>query len=194
MLIFVSVSSCNNDKKKDKKYNELTDKDYQHKSDTVDGETVYFKSATVTNSPQDFINLDNSQKLFVKHNLENAGALIKQHEPNSGIDNFTPETLDKIIDKWNADSTKFACSGYYLVNSIGCAFGQYLVKTYRMKWTMVTDENGTDYATTLKDINLTNFPLNSVAKAIEQKTDGSLQTISLKTKHQISELNREIDR
>jgi hypothetical protein len=34
---------------------------------------------------------------------------------------------------------------------------------------MVMDENGTDYATTLKEFKLTNFSINSVVKAIEKK-------------------------
>jgi len=47
---------------------------------------------------------------------------------------------------------------------------------------MVTDEYGTEYATTIEEIKLTNFPLNSIVKAVEQKREGSLQTISLLTK------------
>jgi hypothetical protein len=172
----------------DKKYDELTDADYKHDSATVDGDTIYFKTATSANTSQDFINLDNSQKLFIKHSLESADTLIKKYQSNFSIDNFTPQTLDSIIDKWNADSTKFSCSENDFINSIGVAFGFYLVKTYNMKWTMVTDEYGTDYATTIKEIKLTNFPLNSVVKAIEQKREGSLQTISLMTKRQIGEL------
>ena len=173
-----------------KKYNELTDKDYQHNSDTIDGETIYFKTTTFANTPQDFTNLDTSQKLFIKRYLEAANILIKQFGANSNIDNFTPQTLDNIIDQWNIDSTKFSCSRDYFVNSTGSAFGLYLVKSYKMKWTMITDEDGTDYATTLNEINLTNFPLNSVAKAIEQKRKGSLQTISLITKRQIGVLTK----
>lgn len=175
----------------DKKYNELTDKDYQHKSDTIDGETIYFKTATSANTSQDFTNLDNTQKLFIKHCLESADTLIREYESSLNIDNFTPETLDKIIDQWNEENTKFSCSENYFVNSIGTAFGHYLVKTYQMKWTIVVDEYGTDYATTIAEIKLTNFPLNSVAKAINQKREGSLQTISLMTKRQLGELNKD---
>ena len=172
----------------DKKYAELTDKDYKHQSDTLDGENIYFKTATTSNSPQDFTNLDNLQRLFIKHCLEDADTLIKEHQSNSSIDNFTPSTLDNIIDQWNQDSTTFACSEDYFVNAIGAAFGHYLVRTYKMKWSFVTDEYGSEYATTIDEIKLTNFPLNSVAKAIDQKRVGSLQTISLMTKRNIEQL------
>jgi hypothetical protein len=170
-----------------KKYDEITDSDYEHKSDTVDGETIYFKTAVSANTPQDFINLSKSQKLFIKHALEGADTLIKEHQPNFNIDNFTPETLDNMIDQWNTDSTKFNCTENYFANCMGVAFEFYLVKTYKMKWTMVSDEYGTDYATTIKEIKLTNFPLNSVVKAIDDKREASLHTISLMTKRQIKQ-------
>ena len=175
----------------DKKYNELTEKDYEHKVDTVDGEEIYFKTAVSASIPQDFTNLDTAQKLFIKHSLQGADTLIRKYQPNSSIDNYTPNTLDSIIDIWNEDSTKFTCSEDYFVNTIGTAFGQFLVKTYKMKWTMVTDEYGTDYATTISELRLSNFPLNSAVKAIEQKREGSLQQISLINKRQIGELKKE---
>ena len=190
-LLTIILLSCNNNSTMDKKYNELTEKDYEHKVDTVDGEEIYFKTAVSASIPQDFTNLDTVQKLFIKHSLEGADTLIRKHQPNSSIDNYTPQTLDSLIDLWNDDSTQFNCSENYFVNTIGTAFGQFMVKTYKMKWTIVTDEYGTDYATTISELRLSNFPLNSVVKAIEQKREGSLQQISLITKRQIGELKNE---
>ena len=191
VLLTIFLSSCDNNSTMDKKYDKLTHKDYEHKVDTVDGEEIYFKTAVSTSIPQDFINLDTSQKLFIKHCLEGADTLIRKFQPNFTIDNYTPQTLDNIIDLWNSDCTKFTCSENYFVNTIGTAFGQFLVKTHKMKWTMVTDEYGTDYSTTISELKLSNFPLNSVIKAIEQKREGSLQQISLITKKQIGELKKE---
>lgn len=171
-----------------KKYSELTDKDYEHKVDTVDGDTLYYKTAVSENIPQDFTNLNTTQKLFVKHFLQSADTLIRKYQPPATIDNFTAKTLDNIIDLWNSDSSKFTCTENNFVNTIGVAFGHLLVNTFKMKWTMVKDEYGTDYATTLSEIKLTNFPLNSVVKAIEQKREGSLQQIILINKKQIAEI------
>ena len=42
LLTLILISSCNNNQTMNKKYNELNDKDYEHNSDTVDGETIYF--------------------------------------------------------------------------------------------------------------------------------------------------------
>jgi hypothetical protein len=187
----IVLLSCSNNSTRGKKYNELTEKDYEHKVDTVDGEEIYFKTAVSASTPQDFTNLDTTQKLFIKHYLEDAGTLIRKHLPNSSVANFTPQTLDSLIDLWNTDSAKFACSEDYFVNTVGTAFGQFLVKTYQMKWAMVTDKYGTDYATTISELHVSNFPLNSVLKAIEQKRGGSLQQISLITKRQIGELKKD---
>jgi hypothetical protein len=60
-----------------------------------------------------------------------------------------------------------------------------------MKWTIITDEYGTDYATTISELHISNFPLNSVLNAIEQKRKGSLEQISLMTKRQIGKLGEE---
>jgi hypothetical protein len=76
-LLSTILISCNNNSTADKKYNELSEKDYEHKVDTVDGEEVYFKSAVSASIPQDFTNLDTAQKFFIKHSLQGADTLIK---------------------------------------------------------------------------------------------------------------------
>jgi len=173
-----------------KKYHELTDQDYKRDSAYINGDTIYFKTATLTSTPQDFINLDEEQKLFLEQSWESADILIRKYQSGSTIDNYTPKTLDNIIDIWNSNETKFSCSENDFVNAIGVAFGFYLVKTCNMKWTIISDEYGTDYATTIEEIELVNFPLSSVAKAINQKREGSLNAISLMTKQHIEELNK----
>jgi hypothetical protein len=181
------ASSCNTGTNP-KKYSELIDEDYNHEIDTVDGDTVYFKTATTVNTPQKITDLNKGQKLFIKSCLSGADSIIRKHLSNQNIANFTPSSLDEIIDKWNADSLQFQCTKEYFINCIGSAFGDYLARTYHMKWKIVTDEYGSDYATTIEKIQLTNFPLNSVLKAIDQKRQGSLATISLVTNRNILQL------
>jgi hypothetical protein len=55
----------------------------------------------------------------------------------------------------------------------------------------VEDKYGRDYGTTIKEITLTNFPLNSVLKAIEQKRDSSLLSIYLINIKSITDLTSE---
>lgn len=171
-----------------KKYEDLSKEDYEHESASVDGETTYFKTATTENPPQDYNDLDNEDNTFIKDCLDAADYFLRTFLSDSNIDNYTPASLDELIDQWNSDNAKFKCSQDYFVYVIGFAFGQYLVKTYNMKWTKVTDEYGTDYATTIKELKFTNFPINSILKAIEKKREASLNAISLMNKHHIAEL------
>ena len=60
-----------------------------------------------------------------------------------------------------------------------------------MKWKIVTDEIGSDYATTIEKLEIANFPLNSVQKAVDQKREGSLTAISLLTKRDILQIKKE---
>ena len=189
-LVTAIMSSCNTSTSS-KKYSELTDHDYKHEIDTVDGDTIYFKTATTANTPQKITSLNSAQKLFIKECLLGADSIIRAFLPNENIKNFTPNSLDKIIDKWNEDSLKFNCTKEHFVNCIGAAFGDYLVTRYNMEWRMVTDEFGSDYATIIEKIKLTNFPLNSVLKAVDQKREGSLMAILLVTKYDILKLGRE---
>ncbi len=94
-----------------------------------------------------------------------------------------------MIDLYN--DNKLKCLQNSFVNSVGVAMGDYLVDKLGMTWTIVEDKYGRDYGTTIETIKLTNFPLNSVVKAIEQKREGSMQTIYLMTLKNKTELIKE---
>jgi hypothetical protein len=186
ILIILILTCCSG---KLKKYNELTDIDYKHESDTVNNDTFYFKTAITENEPQEFRELVQSDEEFLKKCREFADSLIKTYSPGYSIKNYTPEVLDNLIDLYNTNNIK--CSQNAFVNSIGVAMGDYLVEKLGMTWTVVEDAYGIDYGVTIKNIKLTNFPLNSVLKDIEQKCDGSLQSIFLMTLKNKSELIKE---
>lgn len=174
-----------------KKYNDLTDSDYEHRIDTVDGEEVFYKSATSQVDPaQKFRALNNQQKMFIKEQLNLADTFLQKFQNKINIYNYTPENLDNIA-LWNEDSSKFNSSKSAFVNAIGVAFGTYLINKYKMTWAIVSDSYGEDYATTLAEFHFSNFPLNSVLKAIDQNREGSLQQIYLLTKRDIIEMRKE---
>ncbi len=191
ICFFIAIASSCNTHTTNKKYTELSDSDYKQETDTIGGDTVHFKTAAVANTPQKITSLTDEQKQFISQCLSGADTIVTRGGFKSNHDNFTPKILDKIIDRWNQDSLQFHCTKEHFVNCIGAAFGDYLVRTYSLEWQVTTDEYGTDYATTFEKIRLTNFPLNSVLKAIEQKREGSLLSISLVTKRQIQQLNAE---
>ncbi len=183
ILMILIIMSCSN---KPKKYSDLTDSDYKHESDSVNGETIYYKSAVSEQDHQDFLDLETSDKDFLNNCRSFADSLIKANINGKSIKNYSPETLDKLIDLYI--DNKLKCSKNSFVNSVGVAMGDYLVEKLGMTWTIVEDKYGRDYGTTIGEINLTNFPLNSVLKAIEQKREGSMQTIYLMTLKNKTEL------
>ena len=142
-LSVIGLPSCNNSPTK--KYVDITEQDYKHDSDTIDVQRIYFKTATAANTAQEVINLNAGQVAFIRESLIHADSLIKVIFPDKSVTNFTIENLDDLIDAWNTDSSKFKCSRTYFINSIGVAFGEYLVKEYKMRWEIVADENGSDY-------------------------------------------------
>ena len=186
IFMILIIMSCSN---KPKKYSDLTENDYKHESDSVNGETIYYNSAVSDQEHQDFLALETSDKEFLNNCRTFADSLIKANFNGKSISNYSPEILDKLIDLYN--DNKLKCSQNSFVNSVGVAMGDYLVDKLGMTWTIVEDKYGRDYGTTIGEINLTNFPLNSVLKAIEQKREGSMQTIYLMTLKNKTELIKE---
>jgi hypothetical protein len=188
LYIFVvsGLMSCSNHPKK---YKDLTDRDYQHDSASVNGQKVFYKTATSENEPQKFSELNKEDLEFMNNCRSYADSLIQLNFPDRSIKDYSAELLDLMINLYNANKIK--CSQNAFVNSVGVAFGDYLVNKLNMKWTVVEDKYGRDYGTTIKDIALTNFPLNSVLKAIEQKRDSSLLSIYLINIKSITDLTSE---
>jgi len=182
LIVFI-LASCAD---KPKKYSELSDSDFKHESAIVEKDTVYYKSAETANENQKFMELEQTDKAFMTNCRKVADSLISSNYSGFSIKNYTPKLLDKLIDLYNSDNLK--CSQDSFVNSIGVAMGDYLVNKLNMKWVIVEDDYGREFGTTIEDIKYTNFPVNSVLKAIEQKREGSMQTIYLMNILTIKEL------
>jgi hypothetical protein len=174
-----------------KEYNDLTEDDYQHHSDDVDGKTIYFKVAETEVPQQEFSDLSEDDCEFIFQCLILADTLLKTHTTDKSLNNYSFEVLDTLIDQYNNESSNFDCTENAFINSIGAAFGHLINKQIATKWTVVSDEYGEDFACQISELNLTAFPLNSVAKAVEQNREGSLETIHLLLKRQKEELEKE---
>jgi hypothetical protein len=183
ILFIVTLVSCTG---KHKKFNELSDRDFKHETAIINKDTIYFKSAETANDKQKFMELDSIDKAFLINCRKAADSLIISNYSEFSIKNYTPKLLDKLIDLYNSDKLK--CSKDIFVNSIGVAMGDYLVENLKMKWIIVEDEYGREFGTTIDKIRYTNFPINSVLKAIEQKREGSMHTIYLLNLKTVSEL------
>ena len=183
ILIVFILASCAD---KPKKYTELSDSDFKHESAIVEKDTIYYKSAETANENQKFMELEQTDKTFMTNCRKVADSLIRSNYSGFSIKNYTPKLLDKLIDLYNSENLK--CSQDIFVNSIGVAMGDYLVNELNMKWVIVEDDYGREFGTTIDEIKYTNFPVNSVLKAIEQKREGSMQTIYLMNVQTIKEL------
>ncbi|PQJ12703.1 hypothetical protein CJD36_002865 [Flavipsychrobacter stenotrophus] len=181
-----SQLSCNNSVPP--KYDQLKESDYKKKTDTIDGEVVNSKEAIVKEIDQQITNLNSEQERRVEREMMKAGTLLKEHLKGISINNYTASSLDDLVDLWNNDNSKFNCSQDEFMNTVGFAFGQYLVNTHGMKWKIVNDEYGEDYAIMFENSTLINYPLSSVDKAIREHRVGSLNSISLLDTKAIAEL------
>lgn len=170
-----------------KKYNQHGGNSYKSKTDIIDGEVVNYKVGQAQNTSQAIADLNKEQLSILTYNLTQIQSLLCFHLKaiNSKCDAIL---LDNLIDLWNEDDSKFSCSRDEFMNAVGFGFGQYLVDTFGMKWKIVNDEYGEDYATMIENSTLINYPLSSVDKAIREKRVGSLNSISLLDKKAIAEL------
>jgi hypothetical protein len=185
LVIFsISIIGCTTTPKK---FRDLNENDYQHKSTTVNGETIYFKTAVTKSEPQKFRDLDSNDIKFMNNCRSSADSILKKSILKTTLKDISIEELDELIDLYNSNKIKYSQNKF--VNSIGVVFGDLLNAKLKMKWVVVEDESGHDYGITIEKIMLTNFPLNSISKAIEQKRDNSLKTIYLMTINSINELN-----
>jgi hypothetical protein len=183
ILIIFTLVSCSH---KPKRFSELTDSDFKHVNSLVNGETISYKTAVTKNDPQKFLELDQNDIRFCASCRSFGDSLIRKHLPNNSIKDYTPETLDKLIDLYIQG--KVNCSQNEIVNFIGVLMGDYLVTHLRMKWVIIEDEDGRDFGVTKDSIKLTNFPLNSVLKDIEHRSEGSCNRIYLMTLQTIKEI------
>jgi Domain of unknown function (DUF3806) len=185
LMLIINVIGCST---RHKKYGDISEKDYKHEYDTVEGDTIYYKTAITENESQKFIELSLNDKIFLNNCRLSADSMLRNKFPGKSINNFTPKDLDNLIDIYNSNGMN--CNQNNFVNSVGVAIGDYFVNKLGMRWINVEDDSGRDYAVTIDNIKLTDFPLNSVLKAIEQKRQGSLKTIYLMTLKDKAELSQ----
>lgn len=116
--------------------------------------------------------LNNAEKAWVATELSNARTLVAQ---DSGKDIQATITLEALDQSFKACCANIdpkngkAING--IINTIGIAFGQYLVEHLGMEWAAVTDEYGCDLAVVglQGKADVLVFPTNFVAKRWERR-------------------------
>jgi hypothetical protein len=189
ILLISILTSCNNQSDTPKKYGDLTDEDYKKDTLRINGKDVPFKSATTENETQLKTDFTNKDKAWLVESLQKAGQLKNDYweKPMPKKNEFMPVVLDEVFGRWMNDTSKTKKDADFVINSLGAAFGQYLVDNYNMKWIIVKDDYGTDYAVIHKNWNIIAFPLSSVNKGIEQDKQNLFSSIELMIKQQIKD-------
>jgi hypothetical protein len=103
---------------------------------------------------------DPSELAWIAENVEKARALVAEH---GGADDLL-RGLDAV---WAALAPVARANGgdaNSLINAVGLGFGQHLVDTLGLAWTVATDEYGTEMAVHGDPGNVLVFPINFVAK------------------------------
>lgn len=192
LLTLHLFTACKSKKTAPSQYSELSEEDFKHDSDIVNGDTVYYKTSTLNaNENETLLELNDGDSAFLRESLQQADTLLNLHKKGLTAKEATPKILDDLIDAWNKDNTGFHCSRAEFISAVGATFGYYEVKTYHMKWKVLKDAYGTDYCTHLGELNVFNYPFSSVTKALDEKREGSLHHISLMTNKQIIELRKD---
>jgi hypothetical protein len=118
--------------------------------------------------------------------LERAQIFIKKYNDSRLPESiYDSRTLDFVLEKWKLNESNDKESQEEVIEIIGCAFGQDIVKELNCEWKLLTDEYGTDYTVIHKKYKINGFPFSSVLKAIEENRNGSLYDIKLVLKKNI---------
>ena len=87
--------------------------------------------------------------------------------PDPGENALPPEVLDRLWADWDwDDQLAEADQRRIVVAFFGFALGEYLVSRTSMRWSIVSDEDGDDYALVATSSDATIFPLAIVHKQI----------------------------
>ena len=88
---------------------------------------------------------------------------------------FTPKLLDEIFKAWLEASEEFDTQD--IVDSVGVATGDWMVKNCQMEWKVIEDQYGTALGTHREKPRYTCYPIDSVGKRVQSREVDFLQTI-----------------
>lgn len=81
------------------------------------------------------------------------------------------ENLDKVFKAWVEDKSTTKASNEEIASGIGCLFGELLKAEFCFGWQMIEDPYGCELALVDENTGSVVYPVNSVWKRIEPKSD-----------------------
>jgi hypothetical protein len=110
--------------------------------------------------------LNDAEQRWVSAEVGNARTLVDQLSPGDAGARLTPAVLDRAYKAARASAGQDADAANAIINSVGMAFGQYLVEQLGFKWVAVFDKDGSEIAVVALpgQADMLVFPPNLVAK------------------------------
>jgi hypothetical protein len=143
---------------------------------------------------QSFAKVNEAEERWIRQGVDQARMLIKTYLAVTETPMLDPANLDRAYGAWlnQWQSGKSSEAPNTVVNCIGLAFGQWLVKSLGMEWTVVTDASGTDIGVSYgpPESQVLVFPTHAVAKRLETRETGFLQELFEVIHNQVNDRKR----
>lgn len=138
-------------------------------------------NAPTQQSFQSLSNLNDAELQWIRDCVNQARYLVKKYLATDASVSLDPATLDRVFGSWLAQwqSGNSLEAPNTMVNCVGLAFGQWLVDSLGMKWTVVTDVNGSDMGVCFGPhaTHVLVFPTHAIARRLEMKETGFIQRL-----------------
>jgi hypothetical protein len=138
---------------------------------------------------QTFSKLNDAELKWIRDCVNQAHTLAGRYLGTDAKRPLDPVTLDCAYRAWLAQwqSGNASEDPNVVVNCIGSAFGQWLVDSLGMTWTVVADANGTDMGVSFGPSanRVLVFPTHAVARRLETRETGFIQELFEATRNQI---------
>jgi hypothetical protein len=118
-----------------------------------------------------------------------AGALSFASEHGIETDELNADDLDELLKRWApsvADPDEFDA----VTKTLGFAFGNHLARRYGMRWIVISDRYGVDFAVREETTRCTSFPLSVVAKRLESGERDFMGPVAFAIQKQIQTVKR----
>ena len=110
-----------------------------------------------------------------------------QRSPGGG--RLNPDELDELLKRWNPPTA--SVEEFNLVAQVlGFAFGDYLVERHRLRWVVLSDEHGTDFAVTDEAGDFTAFPISTVGKRLDSGERDFLGPVAFTIQRQVTQVRQ----
>lgn len=144
-------------------------------------------------APQSSSELNDAEIQWIKGCVEQARGFVEKYQKGSGAVVLDPTALDQTFAGWLKEWKKGKTSEdpNLVVNSIGLAFGQWLVDHLGMEWSVIEDAGASDMAVVFGPPGgqVQVFPTHAVAKRLEARETGFLEPLFDAIKAQVTAVN-----